>query len=186
MDKTVELKTERLLLRPFRKSDADDVLAYNQDPEMGRYAVGIQPLPYSRETVERLVAMFADPPEGQGILQMFAIELEGQVIGEIVLNQWEEYKRNQRADLSYTLARPHWNKGLTTEAARTVMDWAFNTQDIYRLCAWCDPRNTSSWRVMEKLGMKREGLLRSHLFWNGEYRDQLWYGILRPEWEKLE
>jgi RimJ/RimL family protein N-acetyltransferase len=164
MDKTVELKTERLLLRPFRKSDADDVQAYNQDQEIGRYAVGIPPLSYSRETVDKLAAMFADPPEGQGILQMFAIERMRQVIGEIVLNQGEEYKRNQRADLSYTLARPCWNKGLATEAARAVMDWAFKTHDIYRLCAWCDPRNASSWRVMEKLGMKREGQLRSHMF----------------------
>jgi RimJ/RimL family protein N-acetyltransferase len=74
---------------------------------------------------------------------------------------------------------------MMTEAARAVMDWAFRTYSFNRMYAWCDPRNISSWRVLEKLGMKREGLLRSHLKWNGEFHDALYYGILRSEWKAL-
>lgn len=172
------------MLRPFRKSDADDWYDYTNDSEVARYSIGTPPVPFPRETAVRLVEMFSNPPESQGILQMFAIVMNERVIGEIVLNQWEEYRRNKRVDIAYSLSREHWNKGVATEAAVAARDWAFMTFDIHRICAWCDPRNIGSWRVMEKLGMKREGLLRQHLLWNGEYRDQLWYGILREEWEK--
>ena len=83
------------------------------------------------------------------------------------------------------LSREYWGKGLATEAARAVIGWAFQTSGINRVFAYCDPRNVGSWRVMEKIGMRREGVLRSHLKWNGEYRDALYYGILRDEWEAM-
>jgi RimJ/RimL family protein N-acetyltransferase len=165
--------------------DVDDVFENNQDPEMARYAVGIPPIPITRQMAESLVSMFSNPPESQGILQIFAVVLEGKVIGEICLNQHEPDAQNDRSELTYALAHPHWGKGLTSEAAKAVMDWAFQTHNLHRMYAWCDPHNIGSWRVMEKLGMKREGLLRHHIKWNGEYRDQLYYGILRSEWEKI-
>ena len=196
MDRPIKLTTERLLLRPFTLDDVEDVLEYINDPEWAGYQVNIPPQPYTRKDAETLVAMFSDPsywetghPElpstrnGAGLLQIFAVVFEGKVIGEIALNQRDEDRRNERVELAYTLSRQHWGKGLMTEAARSVMNWAFQTYSFNRMFAWCDPRNIGSWRVLEKLGMKREGQLRSHLKWNGEFRDQLYYGILRAEWK---
>jgi RimJ/RimL family protein N-acetyltransferase len=114
-------------------------------------------------------------------LPMFAIVLEGKVIGEIYLNQPDH--QNERTELGYSLSRRHWGKGLMTEATRAVINWAFQTYGFNRIYATCDPRNVRSWRVLERLGMKREGLLRNHLKWNGEFRDQLYYGLLRSEWK---
>jgi [ribosomal protein S5]-alanine N-acetyltransferase len=187
MDKTAELKTERLVLRPFRMSDIDDVLEYTQDPEWGRYQSGIPPVPLSRESAEKLMAMFTDPGKwaALGIIRIFAITLNGKAIGEMGLNQREEERENELAEIIYTLSHKFWNKGYVTEAALSAMDWLFQNYRINKLYAYCDPRNTGSWRVMEKLGMKREGQLRSHMKWNGEYRDKLYYGILRDEWQKL-
>ena len=108
---------------------------------------------------------------------------EGKVIGEIALNQRDDDRPNDRIEIAYTLTRRYWNKGMMAEAAREVMNWAFQTYNFNRMYAWCDPRNIGSWRVLEKLGMKREGQLRSHLKENGEFRDQLYYGILRAEWK---
>ena len=113
---------------------------------------------------------------------MFAIVLEGKVIGEIYLNQPD--LQNERAELGYSLSRQQWGKGLMTEAAQAVIDWAFQTYSFNRIFSTTDPRNVGSCRVLEKLGMKREGQLRSHLKWNGEFRDQLYYGLLRAEWKK--
>jgi len=196
MDRPVELTTDRLLLRPFTMDDVDDVLEYINDLEWAEYQVNIQSVPYTRKDVETLVAMFSDPsywetghPElpstgnGAGLLQIFAVVFEGKVIGEVALNQRGEDRPNERAELAYSLSRQHWGKGLMTEAARVVMNWAFQTYSFNRIYAWCDPRNIGSWRVLEKLGMKREGQLRSHLKWNDEFRDQLYYGILRAEWK---
>lgn len=193
---SVELRTERLLLRPFTIDDVDDVLEYINDPEWAEFQVNIPPQPYTRKDAETLVEMFSNasywqtghpglPPfsNGAGLLQIFAVVFEGKVIGEIVLNQRDYDHHNERVELAYTLSRQHWNKGLMTEAARAVMNWAFQTYSFNRMYAWSDPRNIGSWRVLEKLGMKREGQLRSHLKWNGEFRDQLYFGILRTEWK---
>jgi RimJ/RimL family protein N-acetyltransferase len=185
MDRPVELTTERLLLRPFALDDVDDVLEYTNDSEWARYQVNILPVPLSRKDAKALVAMFSDPAKWVkiGLLQMFAIVLEGKVIGEIALNQRDDDRQNERIELAYSLSRQHWGKGLMTEAARAVMNWAFQTYNFNRMYAYCDPRNIGSWKVLEKLGMKREGQLRSHLKWNNEFRDQLYYGILRAEWK---
>jgi RimJ/RimL family protein N-acetyltransferase len=185
LDKKVTLTTNRLLLRPFSLHDVDDVYEYTNDPEWARYQVNIPPIPFPRETVAELVTMFANPPDSQGILQMFAIECEGKVIGEICLNQHDEDLRSDRFEITYALSRKYWGKGLMTEAAREVMNWTFKThQNLHRMYAWCDPRNTGSWRVLEKLGMKQEGQLRDHIKWDDEFRDQLFFGLLRDQWKK--
>jgi ribosomal-protein-alanine N-acetyltransferase len=183
LDKLVRLLTERLLLRAFTMDDVEDVLEYGSDPEIARYGVYTPPVPYTRKVAEELVAMFSNPPDSQGILQMFAIVLGDKVIGEICLNQHDEDRQNDRAELTYSLSHSHWNKGLTTEATRAAVNWAFQTYPINRMYAWSDPRNIASCRVLEKLGMKREGLLRSHTKWNGTFRDRVYYGILRDEWK---
>ena len=64
------------------------------------------------------------------------------------------------ADLGYVIARPHWGQGFVSEAARVVVDWALVQQHIYRVWAVCDIDNAASARVLEKIGMQREGLLR--------------------------
>lgn len=196
MNNIPEIRTGRLLLRQFTPDDVDDVLEYVNDQEWAQYQVNIQPTPYTRKDIETLVDMFSNPSywekghpglpfpgNGAGLLRIFAVVLDGRAIGEIALNQRELDLPNERVEIAYTLSRKYWNRGLATEAARAVMDWVFRNYDINRLYAWCDPRNTGSWRVLEKLGMKREGLLREHMKEDGEFRDQLYYGILRSEWE---
>jgi len=186
MNLPLELRTERLLLRPFTPADVEDVLEYINRPEWAEFQVNIPPVPVSRKYAEELLAIFSNPAAWvkTGIFRIFAIVFEGKVIGEIVLNlRQHDDRESERVELAYTLAYQHWGKGLTTEAARAVIDWAFQNYNFNRIYAWSDPRNIGSWRVMEKLGMKREGLLRSHMKWNGEFRDQVYYGILRSEWK---
>ncbi len=196
MNNRIELRTERLLLRPFNMSDVDDVLEYNNDPEWAEYQTNMQPFPYTRKDIETQVEMFSNPTywekghpdlpstaNGAGLLQIFALVFEKRVIGEIVVNQRSNDKPNERVEIAYSLSRKYWNKGLMTEASRKVIEWAFKTYNINQVYAWCDPKNIGSWRVMEKSGMKYEGVLRSHIKEKDEFRDQLYYGILRSEWE---
>ena len=173
MVKPIEIKTERLLLRPFRMSDVDDWLEITADHEWARYQINIPPVPLSRTQAEELTAMFSDTAawEKIGLLQIFAIVLDGKVIGEIALNRREDDRPNERVEIAYSLVRRYWNRGIMTEAARSVMDWAFQTYSFNRLYAWCDPRNTGSWRVTEKPGMQRESLLRRHNKWDGRHPD---------------
>lgn len=87
-----------------------------------------------------------------------------------------------RGELGYSIARPLWGQGLTTEAARAVLDAAFRVHnDLRRVRASADARNLASQRVMEKLGMQREALLRQDRLTRGELWDVVWFGI-RGEW----
>jgi RimJ/RimL family protein N-acetyltransferase len=71
--------------------------------------------------------------------------------------------REHAADIGYVLSRDYWNRGYTTEAAKTVVDWASNLEFIYRVWAVCDLENEASARVLEKVGMQREGILRRYI-----------------------
>ncbi len=175
-----EIQTERLFLRGFRFGDVDDVLAYARDPKWSRYLRRI-PRPYEREDAERFVArqLLLDPTSSPA----WAITLNGPVIGGVGLRF--AFERGA-AEISYSVARNHWNRGVCSEAARTVVDAAFATHlDLTRLYARADVENVGSQRVMEKLGMTREGVLRKNRVQRGEAIDEVFYSILRDEWEVL-
>ena len=169
-----ELRTDRLLLRPYRMADVDDVFATASDPEWGRY---IQvPAPYTPRDAEEFVArvVLTDPADNL----RWAVVHEGRVVGNVDLTPGPEGV----AELGYALARPLWGQGLVTEAARAVLAHGFEAMSLVRIFAYAVPANAASLRVLEKLGMKREGLLRSHRQIRGEYVDDAFYSLLRDEW----
>ncbi len=174
MEGPPELRTERLLLRPFRSDDVDDVLAYATDSEWNRY-LGL-PEPYTRRSAEEFVAtaILSD----REMHPMWAIEHEGYVAGGINLN----VHGLTRAEMGYSLARPLWGRGLTTEAAQSVIAYGFGALGLARVHACADIRNRASWRVMEKLGMQREGVLRSNRLVRGVRVDDVLYAVLSGEW----
>jgi ribosomal-protein-alanine N-acetyltransferase len=178
MSEPVELKTERLLLRPFRLADAADVFAYAKDPEWFRYLGRRMPRPYLRRDSDEYVAKRILAPWESN--PTFAMVLDSTVIGGVGLKIRES---NDHAELGYGLARIHWGEGLVTEAARAVVDWGFKDLGLAKIFAMADLPNKGSWRVMEKLGMTREGVLRRESIVNDKPVDNLYYGLLREEWE---
>ena len=176
MTKPTELKTERLLLRPFRLSDIDDVLEYASDPEWAAFRLR----PYDRGAAERMVAralLTSWDKEAE-----FAVVLDGRVIGRFSLTVDHKH---QTAELGYEIARDVWGKGLATEASAAVCDWGFRAYGLARIDAWADPRNRRSVRVMEKLGMTYEGMHRKYELGRGERVDGVSYAVLRDEWSEL-
>ena len=107
--------------------------------------------------------------------------LEGHVVGRVGLRI---DRRGERGELGYALAEQHWGKGLTLEAARAAAGWGFERYGVHKVIAHAALDNRQSWRVMEKLGMTREGLKRSHSKIGGEFVDYVDYGVLREEWER--
>ncbi len=175
MVEPTELRPEQLLLRPFRFEDVDDVVAYASDDEWGRYFD--KPRPYTRRDGEQYVArcVLTD----WSIHPQFAVVLDDRVIGAVGLSI---DSTNETAELGYAISREHWGKGLGMEATRAVVGWGFRSYDLAKVFARTDARNQRSWRLMERLGMKREGLLRSHRLVRGERRDEVVCGVLRNEW----
>ena len=175
------LQTERLTLRRFRLTDVDDVLAYANDEEWQRYLLPL-PYPYERVHGEQFVAKsFLRDWKSK---PAFAIVLDDTVIGGINLSI---DKNHQTAEMGYGIARKHWGNGYATEAAHAVVDWAFETFCLAKIYAYAIVDNNRSWRVMERIGMTREGLLRKEAPDGRDpnrRRDAVYYGILREEWER--
>jgi ribosomal-protein-alanine N-acetyltransferase len=177
MVERIELRTARLLLRPFRVSDVDDALAYRNDEEFARYLPWV-PQPFTLRDAEDFVARNVLEPWETS--PTFAVVLDGRVVGTVNL---EVDGKTRFAMLGYAIGRDHWGKGLTPEAARAAIGWGFATFELGKIWASTDLRNERSWRVMEKLGMRREGLYRSHAVAGGQQIDEVSYGLLREEWE---
>jgi [ribosomal protein S5]-alanine N-acetyltransferase len=171
----VILRTERLLLRPYRVEDLDDLLTYAQDERWSRFLP--VPQPYTRADGERWIALcISDDPEAN---LRWAIEHGGRMSGGIELHL---DAGNQSSAVGYSIAPALWGRGLIVEAATAVLDHAFIDLGLERVFATADAENRQSWRVMEKLGMQREGYHRSERILRGERRDWVYYGILRGEW----
>ena len=176
-----ELTTPRLVLRPFRPGDVDDVFEYARDPEWAEFLLGAVPQPYTRRNAEEFIAGRMLVPGNQF---SWAIALDGAVVGDMTMRVDSEH---ERGEIGYSLAKAHWGRGLVAEAARAVIEWGFSERGLCRISSNADVRNRRSWRVMEKLGMRREGLLRSH---RKDPRPgyprigMVYYGLLREEWKQ--
>jgi len=173
----VEIRTARLLLRPPTLDDADAYYEIASDPEYERFGSGQS---VNRESVrrglERIIAIsWERRPE-------FVVVLDGRAIGRVMLDVDRE---NLIVTLGYGIGRAWWGLGLATEAARAAVDYAFLELGVDKVWARADPRNVASLRVLEKLGMQREGLLRKHQLRRGERVDRVYYGLLREEWQAM-
>jgi ribosomal-protein-alanine N-acetyltransferase len=175
------LRTERLVLRPFQLADAADVQRLAGDREVAS-TTRLIPHPYpeglAEQWISSLAALYA-----KGRSCSFAItRRDGTLMGAIGLSI---EPTDRHAELGYWIGRPFWNQGYCTEAARAVLAFAFESLNLRRIYAHYMARNPASGRVMEKLGMQREGCLRQHRFKWGEYEDLILCGILKHEFSPL-
>ena len=177
--KAVTLKTERLLLRPFLHGDEEDLLATATDSEWARYLVNV-PEPFDRQKAKAFIKRVADLSHWEES-PSFAVVYQGNVIGAAYLKDLDH--ANHRAEFGFHVARYFWGKGLVREGAAELLNWAFTDLELNRVYAHVDPRNERAIRVLEKLGMSREGVLRQYVQWRGDYRDMAVWSILRQEWE---
>lgn len=172
------LRTERLLLRPYIESDADDVFAYAQLEEWSRYHLPRVPYPYARSDADEFIASVLNTSWGEEA--NWAIVDDERVVGGLNLTRAPS---EAAAELGYSLAPAHWNRGLTTEAARAVLDYAFYVLPLEVVAARADARNIGSWRVMEKLGMRRTALeAGGRIDRTGAAVDEVHYAINRTAW----
>lgn len=171
----------KVTLRPCRPEDFDDILYYRHDRESCRYIRPPEPL----ERITKLVEQHCRPWQiEEGYWNGIIITLNGddKALGEMNfrINDFE----NKRAELGYRVNPDFAGKGLATRAGQLLISHLFTEIGCHKVVARCDPRNIASSRVMEKLDMQKEGYFYSHFLIDGEWTDQVDYGILRSEWEK--
>jgi RimJ/RimL family protein N-acetyltransferase len=164
-------------LRTLRHDDVPALFAIFGDPEVTRYW-GFATLPdlaAAGALVEQIHAQAA-----AGTLFQWGIEAHAELVGTCTLSSID--RCNRRAELGFALASAHQRRGYVAAALPALLRHAFDAMDLHRLHADTDPRNTRSIRVLERLGFRREGLLREHYLVTGEAQDALVFGLLRSEW----
>lgn len=179
---TQRLETERLILRPFVMEDAEDMYRnWASDPEVTKFLTW--PTHKSVE-ITRMVLNDWIPRYEDGGYFNWAMESKenGQVIGNLSVVKLRE--DTGAADMGYCMGRAYWGKGLMPEALQAVMDYLFHTVGLNRIAACHDVNNPKSGRVMEKAGMKFEGVWRQAGLNNQGICDEVWRAALRDEWEK--
>ena len=173
----VTLNTERLLLRQFRLEDIDDIVKMGGFPTWDLSG----PNPYTRQHAEEFLANTVLTPWNS--MASFAAVLDNKVIGII---NFKINRENETSTIGYSIGEEHWAKGLASEAAQTVLIWAFKDLKLEKVSATADVRNKRSISVMRKLGMTREALFRNDRVIRGVRTGMVWYGILRQEWTKVQ
>ena len=168
----------RLILRPFRLSDAPAVQKLAGERDIADTTMNI-PHPYEDGMAEDWIAGH-EPGYSEGTTATFAIVLRdnAEMIGAMGLQI--DCSLN-KAELGYWIGKPFWNRGYATEAAVAVLDFGFDDRRLNRIHAAHLARNPSSGRVMEKAGMLLEGTARQDAIKWGRYEDLVSYGILRED-----
>ena len=175
------IQSERLTLREFQADDLDAVHSYGSDLEVVRYMPwGPNTADETRAFLERAQSYAAADPRVGYELAVVQTSTD-RLVGGIGLDS-----ADQQGMLGYCFARPAWGQGFATEAARLILDFGFKTLGLHRVWAGCDSENAASARVLEKVGMRREGCHKHDCQIRGVWRDTLAFAILSDEWAALE
>lgn len=169
------IRTSRLLIRPFKPEDWRDLFEYLSQPEVVRFE------PYEPFTIDAAKQEAIRRAQNR---DFYAVCLDSKLIGNIYLSKrdfdtWE---------LGYVFHCGYWHLGYASEAVRTLLSEAFKKYSAHRVIAMCNPANEQSWRLLERLGFRREGHLKQNIFFNKSdsgipiWQDTYEYAMLGTEW----
>jgi len=176
------LETNRLILRPYKEDDFEAVHSYASNIDNITYMLfGPNSEEDTRTFIEMAMLLASEDPITD---YAFAVELKetGKLIGGCDINL-----KGDASEIGWILHKDHWGKGYGTEMGYAMLKFGFEEHNLRRIIARCDAENVGSSRVMEKIGMRQEGLFLerrpTRAASSKPYRDELVYAILKYEWE---
>lgn len=174
-----KIETKTLLLRFFELSDADRVRELAGDKDISDTTLNI-PHPYEEGMAEEWISTHRIKFEmGESIHFAIILKSTQKLIGAISLIIDKGYNRGA---LGYWIGKHYWNRGYCTEAARAVLEYGFCQLFLHKVTSSHFVRNAASGRVLCKIGMRKEGVLKKHVIKSSNYEDLVVYGVLRKEW----
>ena len=175
------LTTPRLVLRPFTEADAEAVFEHAKNPNVTRFTLWDH-----HKSVEETIAFVRDYAlhrYREGMAEPYAIAFESDEAHPIgACGCFWASQPNRTMELGYWVAEPYWGRGIAGEACRAVVSYVFADMQPERIQARVIVGNDSSCRVLEKLGFRYEGTLRTALLRRGNFEDVMLYSVLRKEW----
>jgi len=176
------VRTERLLIRRVADADVEATWTYRRLDEVSRWITA------APQDLDAYRAMFT---EEERLAKTLVVELDGVVVGDLMLaveDAWAQAEvrdqgKGTQAEVGYVLDPAYAGKGLATEAVVALIDLSFGPLGLRRVVANCFADNESSWRLMERIGMRREAhTVRESLHRSGQWLDGLSYALLADEW----
>ncbi len=165
------LEGKTVNLRVMEREDLGVLQEWDNTPEfMGEYE------PLRQETKTELEKTFDNLKDAQWF---FVQKKDGTKIGYVA-----HFLAAGETELGYFVVPDERGKGYVSEAIEIMIDYLFLSRNIVRIQAKADPENIASWKALEKVGFKREGVLRKTFFCRGKWRDDCIYSILREEWKE--
>lgn len=176
------VETERLVLRPMRMSDARDIFSWCSDPEVARHCLwdAHKSIWDSRQYLRWILNQYRDgEPCSLGIVD----KQTGRLFGTI---GWMSYHEQWKlTEVGYSMARDMWGHGYMTEALTAVIRLTFTELDVHRIEAQHEADNPASGRVMQRCGLRYEGLMCGRVWNKGRFSDIAQYALLREDWERF-
>jgi RimJ/RimL family protein N-acetyltransferase len=176
------IRTERLLLRPFRPSDLSYLADVLDRPDVVRYLYWeVQTREEAAAMLERRTRLTSLAKPGDRIILAAERVDTGEVVGDVILG-WDGNGHRQ-GEIGFVFHPDHHGRGYASEAARAMLRLGFERAGLHRIYGRCDARNTASARLMERLGMRLEAHFVENEWFKGEWGSELVYAMLGHEWE---
>ncbi|MCL1679685.1 GNAT family N-acetyltransferase [Elizabethkingia miricola] len=173
MEAPLKIETERLILSPLKESDIPLITEYLQEKIISDNTSHI-PYPYSESDARTWIKMSDDALTAKTGYTFAIREKEGKIIGAIGLHD----RGDDKAELGYWIAVPFWNKGYATEAASAILNFGIKELKFHKIYATHFIHNPASGKIMEKIGMQKEAVLKDHIKKEGQYLDIQMYSLI--------
>ncbi|OLF13578.1 GNAT family N-acetyltransferase [Actinophytocola xanthii] len=175
------IETVRLTLRPFVAEDLDALHAYQKLPEVARYLYNDpRDLAASREALKRRMAVTALEKPGEVLVLAVVLRETGELVGEVNLG-WHSAEHRQ-GEFGFVFNPAFHGNGYAGEAAVEMLRLGFEGLGLHRIVGRCDGRNTSSAKLMARLGLRREAHFVQNEIVKGQWTDEIVYAMLEEEW----
>jgi len=174
------LSTKRLTLQLHEESDVGDLFILRSDPQVMTY-MDKPPSKDKSEVLERIKEIRQDFADQKGINWTIKLKNSNEVIGYMSL--WRIDHQNHRVEIGYALKKEFWKQGISFEAAKKVIDFAFYKLKAHSIMANLNPLNKSSEALLLKLGFKQEAHFREDYYFDGKYMDSAIFCLLESDWK---
>ena len=176
LNKTIS--TDRLVLRMFQKSDANAVTKLCNNYNIFKNTLYL-PYPYSLEDALTWIERHLENFNANKSYEFAITDKEtGELYGAIALTNNQKFNQGE---IAYWIGEEFWKKGYATEASQAILQFAFDDKKYHKVFARYFSSNPASGRVLQKLGMEKEGILIDHIKKEEKYEDLVYYGIINSK-----
>ncbi|MFX0117299.1 MAG: GNAT family N-acetyltransferase [Candidatus Hodarchaeota archaeon] len=175
--KIPSFETQRLLIRPLTREHVGFLFDHYSQPEVSRFAL------ISFDSLEDAYDFYegwCNPGDSTRFRLIIVLKETHELIGTICYVNWS--RNNRSAEIGYSLSPDYWGRGYMVEALQPLIQFGFEGMNLNRLEATTNIENNQSQRLLQRLGFKKEGVLRQKYYFNGRFSDEMIFSLLRDEW----